>query len=76
MLPCMASIDRKHQCERRVMALLTDSGLPLPDQVDYDHGEAEVLFRWSDHKVALIVDLEDFDEVDANGGYSREGIAA
>jgi hypothetical protein len=34
-----------------------------------------VLFAWTDTKVALVVDLEDFDEVDANDGYSRDGIA-
>jgi hypothetical protein len=76
MLPDMASMDRREQCERRMMALLEDSGLPLPDEVDLFYGEDEVLFMWSDRKVAVIVDLKDFDEVDANGGYSREGIAA
>jgi hypothetical protein len=72
----MANIDRKNQCERRVRSLLEDSGLPLPDEVDLDYGEAEVAFLWFDQKFALIVDLEDFDEVDANDGYSREGITA
>ena len=72
----MANIDRKQQCERRVMALLEDHGLPLPDEIDLQHGSGEVRFLWHDRKFALIVDLEDFDEVDANGGYSREGIVA
>ncbi len=57
------------------MGLLEDCGLPLPDEVDLHYAEAEVLFTWSDRKVALIVDLEDFDDADANDGYSREGIA-
>jgi hypothetical protein len=30
----MAKIDRKEQCERRVLALLEEYGLPLPDEVD------------------------------------------
>jgi hypothetical protein len=76
MLPGMANIDRKEQCERRVLALLKEYGLPLPDEVYLDYGDDEVLFAWTDSKVALVVDLEDFDEADANGGYSREGIAA
>jgi hypothetical protein len=73
MLLDMASIDRKEQCERRFMALLDDSGLPLPDEVEY--GDDEVRFLWTDRRVAVVVDLEDFDESDANDGYSREGIA-
>ncbi len=76
MLLDMASMDRREQCERRFMALIEDSGLPLPDEVDLFYGEDQVLFMWADRKVAVIVDLQDFDEVDANGGYSREGIAA
>ena len=72
----MASMDRREQCERRMMALLEDSGLPLPDEVDLFYEENSVLFMWSDQKVAVIVELDDFDEIDANGGYSREGIAA
>ena len=75
MLHGMANMDRKEQCQRRVLALLDEYGLPLPDEVDLYYGEAEVLFAWTDSKVALVVDLEDFDEVDANGGHGREGIA-
>ncbi len=72
----MQNRDRKELCERRMMRLLEDSGLPLPDEVDLDHGEAEVLFLWTDRKVAVIVELEDFEDAEANGGFSREGIAA
>ena len=76
MLLGMQNRDRKEQCERRMMALLEDSGLPLPDVVDLEHSENEVRFLWWEPKLAVIVDLEDFEETDANGGYSREGIAA
>ncbi|MGH2842199.1 MAG: hypothetical protein ACRDKL_01250 [Solirubrobacteraceae bacterium] len=72
----MGNRERKEQCERRMLALVEDFGLPVPDQIDLDHGEHEVLFMWSDRKVAVIVDLEEFEETDANGGYSREGLAA
>jgi hypothetical protein len=70
----MAPIDRKRQAERRMLALLEDSGLPLPDEVEY--GMESVRFLWLDRKVVVVVDLEEFDEGDANGGYTREGITA
>ena len=70
----MAPIDHKRLVERRMLALLEDSGLPLPDAVEY--GTDCVRFLWLDRKVAVVVDLEEFGEVDANGGCSREGITA
>ncbi|HEY0226490.1 MAG TPA: hypothetical protein VGC05_08840 [Mycobacterium sp.] len=70
----MAPIDLKQLAERRMLALLEDSGLPLPDEVQY--GTNCIRFLWLDRKVAVVVDLEEFREVDANGGYSREGITA
>lgn len=75
MLPCMEPIDRKQLAERRMLALLEDSGLPLPDEVEY--GAACVRFLWLDRKVAVVVDLDEtFEEAEANGAYSREGITA
>lgn len=59
-----------------MLALLDDAGLPLPDEIDLNHSAHEVLFLWQEPKLAVIVDLENFEETDANGGYSREGIAA
>jgi hypothetical protein len=70
----VAPIDQKQRVERRFMALMKDSGLPLPDEVEY--GNNCVRFLWLDQKLVVIVDLEDFDEIDANGGYTREGITA
>ncbi|WP_249012201.1 hypothetical protein [Conexibacter sp. DBS9H8] len=70
----MAPIDQKQRAERRMLDLLADSGLPLPDVVEY--GEACVRFLWMDRKVAVIVELEDFDVIDAYGGYDREDVAA
>jgi hypothetical protein len=70
----MAPIDQKQRAERRMLALLEDSGLPVPDEVEY--GAASVRFLWIDRKVAVVIDLDDFDEVDADGGYDREDVAA
>jgi hypothetical protein len=57
-----------------MLALLEDSGLPLPDEVQY--GTDCVRFLWLDRKVAVVVDLEEFREIDANDGYWHEGITA
>jgi hypothetical protein len=70
----MAPIDQKQRAERRMLALLEDSGIPLPDAVEY--GAAEVRFLWHDLKIAVVVELEDFAERDSHGGYNREDMAA
>lgn len=56
-----------------MIRLLDDYGLPLPDEVQ--HGERCVRFLWHDRKVAVVVDLDDFDEIEADGGYTPEGLA-
>lgn len=63
-------IDLKQQAERRLLALLDDAGLPAPDEVQY--GEACVRFLWHDRKVAVVVDLDEFEELDEVGGYDLE----
>jgi hypothetical protein len=70
----MAPIDQKQRAERRVLQLLKDAGLPTPDAIKY--GADSVRFEWQDQKVALVVELEDFDEIDFDGGYDYEDIAA
>lgn len=70
----MAPIDQKQRAERRMIRLLKDAGLPLPDEVEY--GERCVRFLWHDRKVAVVVDLDDFDEIDADGGCTYEGLVA
>jgi hypothetical protein len=69
----VAPIDQKQRVERRMIRLLDDYGLPLPDEVQ--HGERCVRFLWHDRKVAVVVDLDDFDEIEADGGYTPEGLA-
>jgi hypothetical protein len=70
----MAPIDQKQRVERRMLQLIEDSGLPEPDEIRY--GEQCVEFLWLDRKVAVVVDLEDSDELDSMDGYSREGITS
>jgi hypothetical protein len=75
MLSTMEPIDRKQLAERRMLGLLEDVGLPLPDEVEY--GAACVRFLWLDRKVAVVIDLDEgFEEAEANGSYAREGITA
>jgi hypothetical protein len=70
----MATIDKKQRAERRMLQLLEDAGLPAPDEVQY--GESCVRLMWHDRKVAVVVELDDFDEIDAHGGYTLERMAA
>jgi hypothetical protein len=70
----MAAIDRKQQIERRMLRLLDDYGLERPDEIEY--GERCVRFLWHDRKVAVVVDLDDFDEIETSGGFDPEGLAA
>jgi hypothetical protein len=70
----MATIDKKQRAERRMLQLLEDAGLPAPDEVQY--GESCVRLLWHDRKVAVVVELDDFDEIDAQGGYTLERMAA
>jgi hypothetical protein len=66
----VALIDQKQRVERRMESLLREYGLPLPDEVQY--GEQCVRFLWHDRKVAVVVDLDDFDEIDSAGDHAPE----
>jgi hypothetical protein len=57
-----------------MLALLDRAGLPEPDEVDYGHGCIRLL--WHDCKVAVVVDVTDFDEGDDHEGYIPEGVIA
>jgi hypothetical protein len=74
MLSGMAPIDKKHRAEQRMRALLDNAGLPDPDEVQY--GQSSISLLWHDRKVAVVVDVSEFDEIDGNEGYRPDGIAA
>ncbi len=48
---------RGKEAERRMLALIEDSGMPLPDAVE--HTPTSVRFLWPDRKVIVVIDLED-----------------
>ncbi len=70
----MAPIDIKQRAERRMRELLNSVGLPEPDEVQYGHRSIRLM--WHDRKVAVVVDVSEFDEFDGNEGYVPGGIAA
>lgn len=72
MLPGVAPIDQKQRVERRMWGLLREYGLPWPDEVQ--HGDRCVRFLWHDRKVAVVVDLDDFEQIDEDGGYTPESL--
>jgi hypothetical protein len=57
---------RALDAERRLRDLLAESGLPAPDEVRYDALRGEVLFLFHEHKLAVVIDLEE-------GGVPRSG---
>lgn len=61
----MPSSEAKYsELEERFRALLTDAGLPLPDEVE--RHATEVVFLWHATQVAIVVELDrdDMDEFD------------
>jgi hypothetical protein len=58
----MASLAQKIQCEAYVRELLETEGMPEPDAVEYGYGCVRLFF--SKPKVVLVVDIDDYTEVD------------
>jgi hypothetical protein len=53
----MQPTPRALAAERHLRELLTESDLPLPDEVRYEPGE--VLFLFHERKLAVVIDLEE-----------------
>jgi hypothetical protein len=58
----MASLAEKIQCEARLRTLLQQEGMPLPDEVEYGFGCIRLFFH--DPKVVVVVDIDDYTEID------------
>jgi hypothetical protein len=52
-----ATLKEKLAVERKLRALLTNGGLPQPDEVEYGHRCIRAI--WWDQQVAVVVDLDD-----------------
>ena len=48
-----------HDAEQRMRELIGSAGLPEPDEVRYEFDPNEVVFMWSDPKLAVIVGVDD-----------------
>ncbi len=61
-LPFMATLAQKIQCETHVRQMLEREGMPMPDEVEYGFGCIRLFFN--EPKVMLVVDIDDYSEVD------------
>jgi hypothetical protein len=50
---------RAFQAEAALRMLLVDAGLPEPDAIDHDLDNEEIVLRWTDRQVAMVVELSD-----------------
>lgn len=48
---------RGQNAERKMLGLMADAGLPMPDEIEHD--DNKVRFLWTERKVAVVVELED-----------------
>jgi hypothetical protein len=60
----MAPLSDKIEVEMRMRELLEKEGMPLPDEVEYGHGCIRLF--WTESKVCVVVDIDDYTEVDAD----------
>ncbi len=58
----MATLAQKIQCETHVRQMLEREGMPMPDEVEYGFGCIRLFF--TEPKVMLVVDIDDYSEVD------------
>jgi hypothetical protein len=67
----MATLAEKIETEVEARKMLSDAGLPAPDEVEYGYGCIRLLFH--DPKMVLVIDIDDYSEVDARLG-SEPGV--
>jgi hypothetical protein len=52
------------EVERRMRVLVREAGLPEPDEVRYEFDPDEVVLKWRDRKLAVVVDLQEGQQTD------------
>jgi hypothetical protein len=60
MLRGMATLVQKIEAEAKMRELLTESGLPEPDQVEYSH--TCIRFFWHETKTCVVIDIDEPEE--------------
>ena len=58
----MATIEQKIQAEERIRRIITEQGLPEPDQIEYGHTCVRVL--WLEHKLCVRIDIDEDPDYD------------
>jgi hypothetical protein len=53
----MATLSQKIECEADARKVLTEAGLPEPDEVEYGYGCIRLFFH--DTKTVLVIDIDD-----------------
>jgi hypothetical protein len=62
----MATLAQKIEAETKMRRLLADEGMPPPDRVEYGYGCIRLIF--DDAKTMLVIDIDDYSEVDERLG--------
>src|SRR6202035_5698174 len=62
----MATLPEKIRVESRMRDLLEAEGMQLPDRVEYGYGGIRLF--WTESKVVVVVDIDDYSEIDADRG--------
>jgi hypothetical protein len=62
----MATLKMKIRAEVKMRQLLEEEGLPPPDEVEYGIGCIRLF--WNQSKTVIVIDIDDFDEVDEELG--------
>jgi hypothetical protein len=55
-MSAMPSIARLQLAEHEMRRLLTQQGLPLPDDVEYREDEQELVLFWNESRLAVIIE--------------------
>ncbi len=66
MLREVATLAKKIEVETKARAMLEAEGTPQPDRVEYGFGC--IRFFWTDPKVCLVIDIDDYSEIDQELG--------
>jgi hypothetical protein len=62
----MATLPKKIEVETKAREMLEREGVPPPDRVEYGYGCIRLF--WSESKLVLVIDIDDYSEVDAKLG--------
>jgi hypothetical protein len=62
----MATLAQKIEVEAKAREMLRAEGTPQPDRVEYGYGCVRLF--WTESKTCLVIDIDDYSEVDGRLG--------